>query len=202
MDRWVGRSWATLGDSITEANGYQPLVAATLGFGTVSNYGKSGCPMTAGGDRDAGATVNVGRLIENRYDCVTIFAGTNDYRLNMPLGVLGDRSLYTFTGAYATLIEYILTHNPTCRLSLWTPLQRDKDGYDSDRANERGSRLIDYVNAIKAIGHEYALPILDLYSESGMNKLTLPYFTSDGLHPNEVGHERIAQMACAFLRRL
>ncbi|WP_158299379.1 SGNH/GDSL hydrolase family protein [Paenibacillus antri] len=201
-ERWAGKSWATLGDSITAANGYQPLVAAALGFGKVDNYGKSGCPLTAGSDRDHGATVHVGLGMEPAYDCVTIFAGTNDYRLNMPPGADGERDIRTFRGAYVTLVESILSRNPACRLSLWTPLQRDKDGYDHERANEIGHRLLDYADAIREIGAAYALPVLDLYTESGFNKLTLDALTSDRLHPNEAGHRRIAQMASAFLSRL
>lgn len=48
--KWKGKSWLTLGDSITAANGYQPLVQAELGFARVGNLGKGGCPMTAGGE--------------------------------------------------------------------------------------------------------------------------------------------------------
>ncbi|GIO37689.1 lipase/esterase [Paenibacillus antibioticophila] len=199
---WSGRSWATLGDSITAANGYQPLVSAELGFDTVYNYGQSGCPMTAGGDTDAGATVKVGYRLSQIPDCVTIFAGTNDYRLSKPLGGLGRKDPATYIGAYMTLIEHVLSENPLVRLNLWTPLQRDKDGYDTESANESGHRLEDYADAVRDLGKRYALPVLDLYSESGMNKFTLPAFTEDGLHPNQRGYERIAAMAIAFLRRL
>jgi lysophospholipase L1-like esterase len=202
LTRWLGKSWGTLGDSITEANGYQPIVGEQLGFSKVLNYGKSGCTMTAGGDTDYGATVQVGRTIDSTLDCVTIFAGVNDFRLCKPLGDMENRDILTFCGAYITLIEDILTKNPGCRLNLWTPLQRDKDGYDIYYTNDAGHRLIDYVHKIKTIGLEYALPVLDLYTESGFNKLTLPLFTSDGLHPNVVGHQAIATMASSFLGRL
>ena len=200
--KWIGKSWGTLGDSITDANGYQPTVSAQLGFTQVINYGKGGCPMTAGGDTDYGATVQVGRNIEPNLDCVTIFAGVNDFRLNKPLGETNNKDIFTFCGAYITLIEDILTKNPNCRLNLWTPLQRDKDGYDIYYTNAAGHKLIDYVQKIKDIALEYALPVLDLYAESGLNKLTLPLFTSDGLHPNEAGYQRIAKMAASFLMRL
>lgn len=200
--KWQGKSWATLGDSITAANGYQPLVDAALGFSAVHNYGRSGCPMTAGGETDEGATVTVGCGINRVPDCVTIFAGTNDYRLNKPLGDRERRDRQTFIGAYVTLIEHLLRENPAARLNLWTPLQRDKDGYDTERPNEAGHRLVDYVDAVRELGQCYALPVLDLYAESGLNKLTLPTFTEDGLHPNSSGHERIASMAAAFLEKI
>ena len=113
-ERWRGRSWATLGDSITAANGYQPLVAEALAFGRVGNYGRSGCPMTAGSDRDEGATVYMGDRLEGAYDCVTIFAGTNDYRLGLPLGELrpvgrAPYDIRTFCGAYQKLVEGLLS---------------------------------------------------------------------------------------------
>lgn len=166
------------------------------------NYGKGGCTMTAGGDRDYGATTHVGKTIDPTLDCVTIFAGVNDYRLDKPIGVWGTDDINTYYGAYKSLIEHILTHNPTCRINLWTPLQRDKDGYDTIRLNDVGHRLVDYVDAVKVIGREYALPVLDLYAESGFNILTLDTFTNDRLHPNDAGHQRIAGMATAFLLRL
>ncbi|TDF93200.1 SGNH/GDSL hydrolase family protein [Paenibacillus piri] len=200
--RWEGAGWGTLGDSITEANGYQPLVVSRLGFGSIVNYGKSGCPMTAGGGTDYGATVNIGRTVDPSLECVTVFAGVNDFRLHKPLGGPNSYDSLTYYGAYRTLIEQLLTANPYCRLNLWTPLARDKDGYDIHFTNEAGCRLGDYVEAVRQVGREYALPVLDLFAESGFHKLTLPAFTSDGLHPNAEGYRRIVDMAAAFLARL
>jgi lysophospholipase L1-like esterase len=199
---WHGKSWCTLGDSITAANGYQPLIGEALGFSVITNAGQSGCCLTAGGERDYGATVHIGRQMEPVYDCVTIFAGTNDFRLDMPIGRRNDRNIFAFYGAYQELIEDILSKNPACRLNLWTPLQRNKDGVDSEYVNRSGHRLMDYVEVIQSIGVEYGLPVLNLYAESGFNRITLPYLTSDGLHPNEAGFKRIASAAQSFLERL
>lgn len=200
--KWNRTAWATLGDSITAANGYQPFVQAALGFSAVHNHGKSGCPMTAGGERDYGATTHVGKAIETFPECVTIFAGTNDFRLDMPLGGLDNPDVHTFYGAYTTLVEHILTVSPGSRLNLWTPLMRDKDGWNIFSVNGAGRRLSDYVEAVREIGRRYALPVLNLYEESGINMVTVPHFTSDGLHPNEAGHRRIADMAIPFLAGL
>ncbi|MGO4542341.1 SGNH/GDSL hydrolase family protein [Paenibacillus sp. 2TAB19] len=200
--RWLGKSWATLGESISAANGYQPLVCAKVGFGNMVNLAVSGCPMSAGGDRDYGATVYAGRSLQEMPDCITIFAGTNDFRLDKPLGNMEERDIHTFCGAYATLIEELLTRRPDTRLNLWTPLQRDKDGYDTTFINSAGFRLWDYVDAVRHIGAYYALPVLDLYAESGITRLTSDYFTHDRLHPNEAGFRRIAELAIPFLERI
>lgn len=200
--RWTNRTWATLGDSITDANGYQPLVAERLQFAAVVNLGRSGTPMAAGGETDAHATVHMGLGLHPVPDCVTVFAGTNDYRLGKPLGSLHCKDDGTFCGAYMKLIENLLERRPDSRVNLWTPLQRDKDGWDTERRNNTGFRLEDYVEAVKTIGRHYALPVLDLYAESGFTRQTLDFFTTDRLHPNEAGFRRIADMAAAFLARL
>jgi lysophospholipase L1-like esterase len=206
MNKWHGKTWATLGDSITHANGYQPIVQEALGFSQVANYGRGGCSMTAGGERDEGSTYRVGMGLPEKYDLITIFAGTNDFRLDKPLGAIRQIGVkqdeYTFIGAYQAVVEHLLTVNPSCRLCLWTPLHRDKDGFDIYSVNAAGYRLEDYVYAIKQLGRIYALPVLDLYMVSGINKLTLDTFTSDRLHPNEAGYARIAGIAASFLKDL
>jgi lysophospholipase L1-like esterase len=54
---------------------------------------------------------------------------------------------------------------------------------------------MEYIEAIREIGLVFALPVLNLYAESGITQLTLSQFTIDGLHPNEEGYRRIGSMA-------
>ncbi|WP_339314946.1 hypothetical protein [Paenibacillus sp. FSL R10-2734] len=95
-----------------------------------------------------------------------------------------------------------MTRRPDTRLNLWTPLQRDKDGWDTTFINRAGFRLPEYADAVRYIGAYYALPVLDLYAESGIARLTLDCFTHDRLHPNEAGFQRIAELAIPFLERI
>jgi lysophospholipase L1-like esterase len=205
-NKWRGKTWATFGDSITSVNSYQPIVQQALQLTQVCNFGRSGCSMTVGENLDEGSTYRVGLSLNDRFDNITIFAGTNDFRLNKPLGALreiGDRhDPFTFSGAYQTVVEHLLALHPMCRLNLWTPLQRDKDGYCMHSSNEVGCRLEQYAETVRVIGQMYALPVLDLYSTSGFNKLTLDALTSDRLHPNEAGHQRIAGLAASFMLTL
>ena len=70
--------------------------------------------------------------------------------------------------------------------------------YNSPNA-ETISKLIDYVNGIKDLGQKYSLPVLDLYSISGINTQTMNVYTRDNLHLNKNGYKRIAEKMYRFL---
>jgi lysophospholipase L1-like esterase len=210
--KWENKVWLTLGDSITAADqtmyndsivrGYQTVLNERMHFKEYRNCGQSGSTMS-GNDLDSTNVFGKEQKMDD-VDVITIFAGTNDFRIDTPigsLGMVGDQILdtSTFYGAYRSLIEDILTRKPTVKIYLWTPLQRDNAGYDVNFSNQAGHRLIDYVNAVKEIGQMYAIPVLDLYSLSGITKLNLHIYTYDGLHPLDNGFEKIADLAKGFM---
>ncbi|HBF6022284.1 TPA: SGNH/GDSL hydrolase family protein [Clostridioides difficile] len=203
FNKWKGKSWITLGDSITRANGYQDKLKNILGFSRIDNMGENGQTMVSQSKNKS--TYTLGKTIDYKvYDLATIFIGTNDFRYNKKLGkIKASGSIRfdetTFTGSYQLLIEKILSSNPSIDLVLITPPQRIRDGYDIDFTNEVGSKLIDYVNVIKSLGEMYSLPVLDLYSEGGISKKNISTFTRDGLHPNDVGYDRISDKMYRFL---
>ena len=203
LDKWNQKGWLTLGDSITKANGYQPLVKEKLGFSKVENKGMNGQTMAY--QKTNKSTYAIGKNIDyKKYDLVTIFIGTNDYRYNKKLGKIqeNNKNIHdesTFIGSYQMLIEKILSSNPYIDLVLITPLQRTRDGYDINYTNEAGHKLIDYVNATKALGKKYSLPVLDLYSTSGFTNQSMKIYTRDDLHPNKKGYERISDKIYRFL---
>lgn len=218
---WVGKVARSLGDSITWqdgkaytqgdigaiARGYQTILAEKLGFSAFYNSGLSGRPMANGTANGDGTNTTGKALTYTDTDLVIIAAGTNDFKLNVPLGALGvigdvGFNTATFYGAYRDLIEYILTNNPNVRIALFTPLQRDQSGYDVNTVNTAGHKLIDYANAVKAIGQLYGLPVCDMYADSGFTKLTLATFTMDGLHPNDIGYARMGDYAAKFINAI
>lgn len=217
--KWIGKQFITLGDSITwqdgkeyeagdeagkVATGYQAYMAALCGFASYKNYGVSGRPVANGTANGDGTNTTAKTVDYSSFDLCVIAGGTNDFKLNVPLGemgAIGDTSFdtTTFIGAYREMVEYILTEKPTLRICLFTPLQRANGGYDVNTTNTAGYKLIDYVNAVKAIGEMYGIPVCDMYANSGFTKLTLSTFTRDGLHPNEAGYERMGDYASRFV---
>lgn len=204
--RWYGKNMIMFGDSIvqdvTNSNGgYVTRLKTNLGLATATNKGISGRPMSNGSANGVGTNTTVKTITNfDDYDLLLIAAGTNDFKLNIPLGdigQIGDTEFNTeaFYGAYRDTIEYILKLKPTIRICLWTPLQRDNANYDVNYTNSAGHKLIDYVDAIIAIGEMYAIPVIDLYRNSGVTKLTLSTFTADGLHLNSKGYDYVTMYA-------
>ena len=215
---WFNKTYISHGDSITwqdgkayiqgehqgeTAVGYQTIFSEAVDLASYNNQGASGYPMAVVDNR---GVVNVIMNIASyeSYDLCTIACGTNDFKLDVPLGTLGQIGDTTFDdtkfyGAYRKAIEYILTSNPTIRIVLMTPLQRDNSGYNVNTVNGAGHKLIDYVNAVKAVGEMYGLPVCDMYANSGFTKKTLSTYTMDGLHPNDVGYQRMGGYLTQFL---
>ncbi|AGK96815.1 SGNH/GDSL hydrolase family protein [Clostridium pasteurianum] len=200
-NKWYRKRGVAFGDSITVGylttnGGYTAYVKQALVLTAYDNFAISGTPMANGTAQNGGVgtngTIKTKNFATTNYDFVTIASGTNDFKLNVPLGtlgVMGDTTFdtNTFYGAYRDAIEYMLGQSPTMKIILLTPLQRDNSSYDVNYTNTAGAKLIDYVNAIKNIGEMYSLRVIDQYRFSGISKKNLSTLTADGLHPNDVG---------------
>ena len=221
ITEWDGAAFCTLGDSITWqdgkayaqgdvgaiAKGYQSILAEKLALASYDNYGQSGKPVANGSANGSGTVTTAHTVDYTNYDLCIIAGGTNDFKLNVPIGKIGavgdaDFDDTTFCGAYQKTVEHILNQKPTIRICLFTPLQRNNGGYDVNTTNAVGHKLIDYVNAIKAIGEMYALPVCDIYANSGINMLNLSIYTMDGLHPNDAGYARMGNYCASFLKTI
>lgn len=220
---WYGKSMLSLGDSITwqdgknfttgdEAGqlaiGYQAWLQTNLGISTHVNAGVSGRPMANGTTPGVGTNTTGKAQTYTTHDLVIIAAGSNDFRLDVPLGTLGAIGdtvfdATTFYGAYRDLVEYILTAKPTIRIVLFTPLPRTSEGYDVNYTNPAGHKLIDYVNAVKAVGQMYGLPVCDMFANSGFTNLTFAtYLRDSALHPNNAGYARMGDYASKFIKAI
>lgn len=201
INRWKGKNYLAIGDSITYANGntsvedkllvgYQRKVADRLGM-ELETFAVGGMDLTNGlrGYFESGYMDNI---IRNK-DLITIFMGTNDFGANNDLGeLIKSNSISfekTFTGSYQFLLKKIFTINPTVTVILLTPAQR-ASGEDS---NEKYLKLANYVDAVKKIAQVNSCYCFDLHGEVGINLNNINNFTYDGLHPNQKGHDLIGE---------
>ena len=155
---------------------------------------------------------------------IVVFGGTNDLSYDSkaigdlfveetitPTGNMGNKKLVaptdtdTFAGALHNLIQTIQSAAPLVPIVFMTPLKRNHNSAsnpDYITCNSNGDYMIDFVNAIKEICAFYAIPVLDLYSNSNLNPLAPQGSTifADGLHPNNKGHRLIGKLLYNFVK--
>jgi hypothetical protein len=112
----------------------------------------------------------------------------------------------TFCGRLNMLLSYLKSHYPTKQIIVFTPIHRGPAVFheknvqpDETFSNGCGLFFEDYVDAIKRAGTLWAVPVIDLHALSGlypMDDAFVPYFhdgKTDRLHPNALGHYRLAR---------
>lgn len=134
-----------------------------------------------------------------------------DVRMHRSLSM--DQS--TVRGRINVAMKHLKELYPTKQIILLTPLHR---GYaffgngnrqpSEDYRNEQGLYIDHYVDAIAEAARVWAVPVIDIYSLSGLLP-TMPsqrqYFCdekNDQLHPNTQGHQRLAKTLLTQLSSL
>lgn len=208
-----------IGDSITEGAGvatpdhrYPDRIAAASGA-ICRNYGISGtriarqhCP-SADPAMDRHFCSRVEEMAPDA-DVVVVFGGTNDFgHGDAPFGQFSDRTDDTFCGALHVLYQKLLERYPRAHILILTPLHRlEEDCPRGDGSKQADAPLLQaYVEAIRETAAYYALPVLDLYAVSGLQPhvpVIQALYMPDGLHPNDTGHQRLAEVILRYLRQL
>lgn len=214
---WNNRNLVAFGTSITRecdkyAGGYLEVVKKRLGFRMYTNKGVSGASMISNGTTKGDNILNCIKNTDlSNHDLIMFECSTNDFKLNVPLGTVGNMGdsnfdTTTFCGAVRSAIEYILTNYPMKHILLIASFQRYDGDYNVNKLNGDSRRQIDYVDALVSIGELYGIPVVDLYRKSPFNALTISQYTYDNLHPNAMGYmmlgnliaSEIGNMACVF----
>ncbi|WP_111854810.1 SGNH/GDSL hydrolase family protein [Acinetobacter oleivorans] len=208
----TGLSWAVIGDSLTEHNfrtnkNYHDYVSDMVGGMNIYNYGTSG-----NGWNDKANTPN---NITQNPDFVTVFLGRNDFGVRArPLGEFGDGTgIETVAGSINLLLSNLVNKFPLKKLGIILPLpSADSYGIDGGNPNAYGVTIRMIAELIIQYANHYGIPYLDLYNGSGLAVynstanayyFTAPgYTTPDGVHPNDLGHQRIARLVKKFLESL
>ena len=112
----------------------------------------------------------------------------------------------TYCGRINIALDTLKQLFPTKQIVLLTPIHRggfyanEKNWQcTEDYQNRCGEYLENYVEAVKEAGNLWAVPVIDLHSLCGLYPMLdvhAQYFnngSTDRLHPNAAGHERIAK---------
>lgn len=198
--------WMVIGDSITFHNnhqnttkgiltkGYMDRVVEKLPYLTFANHGYPG--WTA-----QGIAENFDNLHIEKADVYSVFLGTNDWWVGLPIGSMADyqnnTGPKTAYGAYRIIIDKIRQQNSSAKIILMTPLQRtdfiDINNvhsiiYGSYEPNRQGVSLSAYADAVKSIAQAEKLELVDLYYKSGITTKNAVKFkrlrNADGQYQN------------------
>lgn len=210
-----GKKINFLGDSITEGAGVIPfhqVMKEMYGLKDAVNYGE-------GGTRIARQT-EITSLVRDRdfilrapdmdkdADIVVVFGGTNDFGHGQaPFGTLENKDMHTFYGALHTLAQMLIKDYLGKTVVFITPLHRhNEDGRGAWKPEGVTQHpLKDYVRAVKEVCEYYSIPVLDLFACGELRGNTPEWyreFMPDGLHPNNKGHQIIANKLGKFLENL
>lgn len=215
--KWANKKINWLGDSITRGWGttkiYHEYLNERIGFHTSRNYGIDGSTIADGNNPMHSRATS----IDLDADLICVFGGTNDwgnshrvigdlYTLDASNVKIANTTTTTFYGGLHTLCKNLISRYPSRQIALFTPIHR-KQSMSEFHPNNAGHYLEEYVDAIIKIGKWYSIPVLDLWSVSGMqpneaNHLTEYFTSSDGTHPTEKGHKVMADKIEQFMNNV
>ncbi len=226
--QWQGKKVAYLGDSMTQRskNGtntiYWEYLTDLLGIEPYV-YGISGNQWNGIYQQAVKLREEKGTDV----DAIFIFAGTNDFNHSIPLGKFFNEptkptnhngtivnrkyrtiieSDSTFCGRINKVMTFLKANFPDQQIIIMTPIHRGFAKFSENNvqpeenfANAEGLYIDDYVNILKQAALTWAVPVIDLYSLSGLYPLSdshTKYFINsdtDRLHLNAVGNYRLAK---------
>ncbi|MCH9267552.1 SGNH/GDSL hydrolase family protein [Pediococcus acidilactici] len=202
---FVGDS-ITYGLHATDSSHSYPSVIAKNTHLTVFNEGVSSATWQNGSNDDSISLVTRSKSIDfTRGNTVVLFAGTNDFAQNLPIGKSDDTTDKTLFGAINNTLKNIYAKNSKADVRLIAPMWRarinDATKFEDieTTTNSLGLYLKDYVDAILEIGNKYHLPVLDLYHKLNINQLNYSAWLADGLHPNDDGYQKLANIIGKFV---
>lgn len=128
------------------------------------------------------------------------------------------KGMDTFRGRINTVMEYLKRNFTDQQIVLMTPLHRGYATFGETNVqqpesvpNVLGLYIEDYVAVIREAADIWSVPLIDLYRDCGLypaDPAYARYFRDggengkDNLHPNGLGHLRIARTVAARLRTL
>ena len=113
---------------------------------------------------------------------------------------MDDDTPNTFIGGLNVLISEILKYYKKEQVTFILPLHRmgENNQYGNGEKEEKSLPLDGYVSLIKEIVEKNDIPILDIREEMGGGVCNPLLY--DGLHPNDKGHKKLAELICDYIK--
>lgn len=128
--------------------------------------------------------------------------GINDYIGALPLRGEDDHDAHTYVGAMRTAIERLQEMFEGSRIVLVTPHFIRYNNNGNNPVGEAGNVYADYVEAVRELAGEYALPILDFYGELGIGEDNWQERLGDEVHPNEASRFDMGMAVLELLKKM
>ena len=197
------------GDSITDCSrsrsdltemggGYPRLVKAALGMDHPGEYEFINRGISGNRIVDLYARIKAD-FINLKPDYASIYIGVNDawHEIGSQNGVDTDK----FERIYTWLIDEIQTACPETKLMIIAPYVLEGTATcDFEAIPDRLARfqkdVAEKAEVCKRIAQKYALPLIELQPafDEACTKAPAVYWTADGVHPTECGHEIIKRL--------
>lgn len=197
-------SWDEHGQQIRVADPYPDVVKNILGFKTALNKGETG--TTIANDPNTQGTYEPissdNRIAGYSYaQVISVMGGTNDYTLGTSLGTVYDtQNLATFHAGWKRVLSSLLSRYTPNNSFIFVIIPPVTQAMYTD--NSAGHKWIDYINATIEECRMYGIPILDMSVMGRLAAANKNYYTSDGIHFNQLYISRVfAPMISDFIKR-
>lgn len=196
---WEGKKVTIYGDSLTQINDWKgnttswaSYLSEYCGFSEVVNKGIGGSTIVPGTipNKTNDFYTRITTQNDSNTDLFIIFGGMNDYLFNSTLGdsneVAGNTTL---CNTVKSICEHIQTKYPKAQILFILP------PYGTPESTTKNS--IKTINTLIEDSIEiYGVSVLNLYKDGDINVKNSAYkslYYYDGVHYNDLGHERIAK---------
>lgn len=214
-----------LGDSITEGvgvenqeNRYDNRLLKMCDLSKINNYSIAGTRLAHQihpSEKPRYDLCFCGRAfdMDETADMVIVYGGVNDYiHGDAPFGEIGDKTPSTFCGGVFFLMNFLRETYSEKPIIFMTPARMFLRREVSDLAVSchakklpGGKPLVNYVDVISETAKKFGIHTLNLYKDLGIdphNPEDFETYTMDGLHLNDNGHEKLANLLKNFIESI
>lgn len=194
--QWSGKKWYAYGTSLTSpAQGkYVTPLASLSGLVAVNEGAGGACLHTIYGNLTSSGYADA--------DLVTIEGSVNDYNTAIPLGNVGDTTVYNATGptgsfagsVYSCIQKAFQIATNATIVCITDPAGHHPNGggdFDPSATNSLGLKQIDYINMMIAVCEYLGVPVIKA-GQTGSINLFNPQYYVDHIHQTDLGGQQYA----------